>query len=826
MAHRPFEIRFPTGGLDKLRAQQDQPPFTTPDCLNVIPRDPDELRSRGGQRPGLGRYGSGANSATPPAANPNMLVEAFYTATDGLLEYDEKMDGTQFGSDWVPLAGESLPTRSGRGRIEEPYTAGAWRSALRDFPDLQQDTTASNYSNSLMVGIYIVPYNGKYGAKYRVWALADRTSPSESNAAYLEMVPRDDGTGSVDFTFFSKVNNVWQGPFTGSLTFSKVESGWLFLRISRGAGSPGFIAALWRGRFVFDAQYLTFGDTTQATRFGFGINVTDQSSVGQIESFHLTYFGDQIAPSPRRSLVVVSNGFVHKEEAKLGFSRVSSPVTIQTRDLVRGVAYAQQVFIPDSSRVKYRASQGVAAVNGVRTVPALTADQQAAIDINSDTLSILSIRNPSSGAPWLGSFKILSYTNDTVNNEVTWTVDRAIDLANTADVSEMVVMAGAKVFDPRNNGLGLWQSRAPSGENFYGNVPPGVRQLAVWRDRIVAAGSELEPQMWYMSRQGDPYDWNYGADPDDPQRAIAGINADAGQAPDRIVALCPWSDDFLVLGCQRSMWVMRGDPALGGILDALSYEVGIVGPFAWTWGPDGELVFLSRSGLYMIPPGANARPQSLSENRLPNDLRIPPATNEHFSLVYDHYNRAVLILRFATDGTGRTYRSWWFDWNTRTYWPLEFPASMQPMFGVEHTRLKSSARVESRTALLCVDGVVRELRRTAETDDDVAINSYVWIGPIPLGRPGISEGKLVELTAIVGERSGDVNYSVHVSQDAEKILVTSAFATGTWKPGVNTRNRPRARGQAFALKLSGAGREWHVESIGAARERAGKLRRG
>ncbi len=48
-----IDIRFPLGGLHKRFGYQTQPPFTTPDALNVRPEDTYEGRERGGSRPGL-----------------------------------------------------------------------------------------------------------------------------------------------------------------------------------------------------------------------------------------------------------------------------------------------------------------------------------------------------------------------------------------------------------------------------------------------------------------------------------------------------------------------------------------------------------------------------------------------------------------------------------------------------------------------------------------------------------------------------------------------------------------------------------------------------
>jgi len=53
MAKSPVTIQFPFGGLNRRYGYQSQPPYTTPDCLNVRPFDSIEDRQRGGMRPGL-----------------------------------------------------------------------------------------------------------------------------------------------------------------------------------------------------------------------------------------------------------------------------------------------------------------------------------------------------------------------------------------------------------------------------------------------------------------------------------------------------------------------------------------------------------------------------------------------------------------------------------------------------------------------------------------------------------------------------------------------------------------------------------------------------
>lgn len=54
-----MKLRFPYEGIDKGRALNEQPNMTSPNMNNVRPYDVLDNRMRGGQRPGLGKWGNG-----------------------------------------------------------------------------------------------------------------------------------------------------------------------------------------------------------------------------------------------------------------------------------------------------------------------------------------------------------------------------------------------------------------------------------------------------------------------------------------------------------------------------------------------------------------------------------------------------------------------------------------------------------------------------------------------------------------------------------------------------------------------------------------------
>lgn len=80
--HNDVEILFPVLGLHEGAAYKDQPPLTTPSCLNVVDRDPVTDRERGAQRPGLTKYNASQVSGS------NAVVEGLsVTRIDGRVTY-------------------------------------------------------------------------------------------------------------------------------------------------------------------------------------------------------------------------------------------------------------------------------------------------------------------------------------------------------------------------------------------------------------------------------------------------------------------------------------------------------------------------------------------------------------------------------------------------------------------------------------------------------------------------------------------------------------------------------------------------------------------
>lgn len=348
------------------------------------------------------------------------------------------------------------------------------------------------------------------------------------------------------------------------------------------------------------------------------------------------------------------------------------------------------------------------------------------------------------------------------------------------------------------------------GENANVPVPLGNPIVALYRDRILLAGAEANPHLWHLSAQGFPEDFQSATGLDG--EAISGQNSEAGQLADPITAVMPLGDDYLLFAGDSSMHVLAGDPGFGGTLDNVSRKIGVVSRFAWTYGPNSELIFLSRDGLYVLPPGVGPVPISLSRERLPDNL-MDLGSNPDVHLIYNVELRGVHI--YIKRSRMRS-SVWWFDWETRGFWfdTMAFGHTAGAVYDFMGKALIGGH-----------DGKLRVYDRQAGDDDGVPFPTEVMIGPIQLGIEGERDGLLNEIVGIPAEGSGDVRWSVHVGNTAEEAFKAEAFDSGVWSPGINLRDRPRARGQSAFLKIKGIrNATWAMEGITMQTEVLGGLR--
>lgn len=364
------------------------------------------------------------------------------------------------------------------------------------------------------------------------------------------------------------------------------------------------------------------------------------------------------------------------------------------------------------------------------------------------------------------------------------------------------------ILDPSTGGWSTLTAMA-------GSVPTNCPLIARWHGRIVLAKESL----WYMCAVNSPTDWQYGRPT--ATTAVASQNSEAGVLGEPIRALCPASDDLLIFGCDNSIWALHGDPAWHGRLQNLSEDVGVVDAFAWCFGPNGEMYFLSKDGFYAIPPGGNSRPQALSRQKIPHELLNIDTGQYEVTLGWSQKEHGVYI--HATPYIASSGFAFFYQVETGTFWQDEYPNDCQPFRMFNYKPIYS---INSALLFGCRDGYIRKVSPNQTTDDGTNIDSFVDIGPLLIAGD-YAEGIIRDIDGYVAGGSGPVTWDLRVGDSSESVFSESSFTTGTWSSaGLQYRERPRARGHAAILRLGNSGPEtWSIEKVTMVVEKRGRVRK-
>jgi hypothetical protein len=350
-------------------------------------------------------------------------------------------------------------------------------------------------------------------------------------------------------------------------------------------------------------------------------------------------------------------------------------------------------------------------------------------------------------------------------------------------------------------------------------LPDRSTLVCTYRGRLVLSGNSDYPHQWYMSRQANPFDFFYLVN--DAQAPVAGSNADAGEIGDVITCLAPNKDDYLVIGCVNSIWVMRGDPAAGGSLDEISLATGVFGAFSYCWDAMDNFYFFGSHGISRIPASLRGV-ENLSVTTLPNlvnELAISPTTHR-ITMAYDREREGIIIC-ITTIATG-AHTAYWYDLRTSGFFPEDYGLNPSPfsLFFYE-----SATAANRRLLLGGADGYIRYFDDDSKDDDigpsDVAIDSYATIGPVAIGRDVDSLGRMKTMAITTGTDTDSVTYDIHVADSAEEVVddVTSGATplhTGTISAGNRVQMlRPRSRGAWMGIKLQNdtATETWQFEKL-------------
>jgi len=379
--------------------------------------------------------------------------------------------------------------------------------------------------------------------------------------------------------------------------------------------------------------------------------------------------------------------------------------------------------------------------------------------------------------------------------------------------------SNSKFFDLATNTVKTWATEVTgSGE---GTLPANARLVALYRGRIVLSGVKSDPHNWFMSRVGDPLDWDYSPATTSLTDPVAGNLSPAGLIGDVVTALIPVTDDVMLFGGDSSIWQMTGDPAGGGAVDLVSDQTGIAFGRAWAKDPSGAVYFLGIDGVYRMRIGEY--PVSITEGRLDRDFENLDLIANTAQLGWDFLRRQLWVVIMPVDGESDGTIFVW-DQQTDSWWQDEYPAAIGPsaIYGFDSDKVDDTAYLLGGR-----DGYIRRVDPTAADDDGTGITSKVRFKPILAGDPA-GKLRLEETTAIMGSGSGDVDLRIYAGQTAEELYdAATARMKKVLTAGRNPSIRQRIQAAALAVELgqSDASSRWALERLNVRVSPTGRARR-
>ena len=355
-----------------------------------------------------------------------------------------------------------------------------------------------------------------------------------------------------------------------------------------------------------------------------------------------------------------------------------------------------------------------------------------------------------------------------------------------------------------------------------GEIPKRGRLMTAWNGRLVIARTQDGPTAWYMSKQGDPTNWDYFPPNPSVQDAVNGDSSRGpGRVPDAITALVPLDDSTLLIGCDSRIYAMRGDPlggmrldsSQGGRLDLMTDEIGMAFGRSTTRSPDGGVYFFGqRGGVYRATANGVER---ITQRTIEKELQDVDLSTYRAEMVWDYRAEGphVFLFEHRDNGDPALVPSYHFDAQNGGWWPDSYAdASVQPTACAVFDGDDPDDRV---VALGFQGGEVRFIDSNAVDDDGTDIASEVWLGPFSLGLPD-SEARFSHLQAALAADQGPASFAWYVSDDPDLDLASpgTAVASGAWAAGLNPVNYARARGLYVWLRITGGSdnTRWALEA--------------
>ena len=861
MPRNPTPLQFPTQGVVENAPFSHQPPGTTPSALNVRSYDALERRNRGGQRTGVSRVANDAINGSNQIQMVEPIVEAIDLVQaaswgDKLTDPAGPLSGSGGKMLWASDGTFLVQMATGSGIRVWPVTGNTYGAGItlahstitaalgagnvQDI-DLSNDNDYLFIATSGGLGVCTIDPSSGFGAITEFGSLTSVTGVRASSDGNAVLYIDQTGTAlhAVRWTgtaFGTAFSDPAVGSLGGSAMALAADNSVVFVTNQSGSGS---------------VQAWNFNTST-----GFG---------SQIDTVLIGAGGsnvNELAAHPSLSHVSIalstSNEYqIYSFSVSTGFGAVSrANAGVGTLEATSFSPSGSYLFVGGGTSPRgkvFNFAGGVgSALADPGTLPSTTAysGQWKALD---DILA-LSVTNvvetwdftPAGINPSARETRLVTVTGGSMYRSSTdfATFSLVASGSSAFDSSAPTLQGGVafqKMFvvdgiyanyqflDFSDNTLKDWTANLTAGTLPRGTTDNtlGARIIAVYRGRVCLSGLKEEPQNWFMSKAGDPFDFDYSPTTPSAVQAVAGNNSEVGELGDIVTALAPYQDDLLVMGGANSVWVMRGDPAAGGQIDNIVRGIGIVGPDAWCFDDVGNFYFFGVNGLYRISYGLNSQPELVSKNKLDRTFSEIDVSAVGISLEYDPLWQGVHVFVLSTSepaSDAAAPRHYFWDSRNQAFWPDQYPAAVGPSATVY---LNTDNPEESGVVFGGFDGRVRRFDDGAKSDDGTAITSFVQIPAIAPGA-ALADTKLSEVAVNLDVQSDNMTLNVYAGQNIEEAVNSGVVRySRDLLPGRNNSFRNRVRGAAIVLELrqSVDGDTWAYENGVALVEPIGKTRR-
>ena len=198
-----------------------------------------------------------------------------------------------------------------------------------------------------------------------------------------------------------------------------------------------------------------------------------------------------------------------------------------------------------------------------------------------------------------------------------------------------------------------------------GKVPERPKLLAPWRGRLVFAHTPDNPHFWKMSEIGKPDRLNEFPEVPFVGQAVSGVNApEAGETPDIINTIIPWTDDLLLFGGDHSITALVGDPTTGSVtargdiprtvgqFTTVTDNTGMAFGRPWARDKMDRLYFMSsRAEAFVLRPGG--KPEPISDRAIESRLQQIDFSTHYVDAVWNWEDNCVhfFVLPFGSATT-------------------------------------------------------------------------------------------------------------------------------------------------------------------------------